>query len=204
MTEQRTTSQQKSSLIINGIHLHSKVDPQKEAEIFCDKYEKEIYSNEQHIILGLGGGFHLNELIKRLYKAERKINITVIEPNIEMIQNYRQDFSQFAETPGLEFFSEPHDDLYLNKKFINTLCQKPAILIHKASYEANKNFFYNFLTYKAENNLAKYLANIDMELLTQLTTLSNSISFTDENIEKMSKSKNNHFEAVFWNLFQKI
>ncbi len=206
MTEQKTTSlsQKQSSLVINGIHLHSEVDPYKEAEIFCNKYEKEIFSNDVHIILGLGVGYHLNELIKRLYKAEKKINILVIEPNKDMIANYQDDYSQFAEIPGIQFYSDKPDELYENESFINVLYKKPAILIHQNSYEANKEYFYSFLTYKASDNLADFRKNIDPELSLALKSFNSSTVWNQEDIEMMTKRPSYQFESVFWSLFKKI
>lgn len=207
MTDSKITSHHKKqnpSLMINGIHLHSKVDPLKEAEIFCEKYENEIYGNSQHIILGLGLGYHLNELIKRLFKAEIAINITVLEPNAEIIENYREEFPHFAEIPGLNFYTSNPEDLFLDDDFINKLYNKPAILVHKSSYDANKEYFYAFLTYRPNKNMSAYKNHISHNLQVLSPSFQGSNTWGEEEIKEITSTSQYNLETVFWTIYSRI
>ena len=57
--------------------LHSKYDPLKEVNIWCDKEADDIKEDEEIIVIGLGAGYHIQELANR-YPTHK---ITVIEFN---------------------------------------------------------------------------------------------------------------------------
>jgi hypothetical protein len=66
--------------VINDVHLHSSYDPIKEASAFIDKVIKQpLQSN--YLILGLGFGYHIKELVSRLNQSNIKPNLVIIEPN---------------------------------------------------------------------------------------------------------------------------
>ena len=80
--------------------LHSKYDPIQEATRFIDTCLSRESSN--YILIGLGLGYHLNELLKKLSSNAR---IIVIEknPSLARLAFTHSDFSSVINHPGISF-----------------------------------------------------------------------------------------------------
>ena len=68
-----------NTIKVNGIYLHSKYDPIKEAISFVNANIEEDQNTSGYLVLGLGLGYHVAELANRTNKQ-----ITVLEPNKEL------------------------------------------------------------------------------------------------------------------------
>ena len=76
--------------VINGVHLHSAYNPQKEATHFYEKYKDQINANSPILILGLGFGYHIEALFEYLENKQKPENIWVLEPSIETVEKYKK------------------------------------------------------------------------------------------------------------------
>ena len=50
--------------VVNSTLIHSAIDPFKEAKTFIDQEWERLKDNNSLIVFGLGGGFHIAELLK--------------------------------------------------------------------------------------------------------------------------------------------
>ncbi len=144
--------------VVNGIHLHSIYNPLKEAENLFEENKNLIEQNNQFLVLGLGFGYHVLELIKRLEeKYGNNYRILVIEPIEQLIEGSKENL-QSCE--NLEIITgNDIEELYNDRKIINFLVQKPALLAHPASFNLSKDFFTSLLKFKSDNTIdkARYL-----------------------------------------------
>jgi hypothetical protein len=68
------TREENETLRVDNIFIHSKYYPSKEAEIFIDN-NKKIYTDKKAIVVyGLGLGYHIHELLKRI-RSDTKVYI---------------------------------------------------------------------------------------------------------------------------------
>jgi hypothetical protein len=85
------------TLYINGIYLHSKYSPRKEAEKFISANEK-LYKNKDIILVyGLGFGYHIRELLKRakpgcqIYIFDADEEVVRISDQLGMLDEIKND-----------------------------------------------------------------------------------------------------------------
>ena len=74
--------------VIKGIHLHSIYNPIKEAEAFAQGYEDTIKAKNKILILGLGFGYHIEEVAKLLNQYHEKYEVIVLEPNSKLVEEF--------------------------------------------------------------------------------------------------------------------
>ena len=84
--------------------LHSKYDPKQEAAQFIDS----IYSDESsnYILIGLGLGYHLNDLHKRVSSQDRII-IFEKNPTLVRLAFSQNNFSEALSNPGVSIHINP-------------------------------------------------------------------------------------------------
>lgn len=169
--------------VINGIHLHSIYDPQKEALNFVENNSNAIASKSNFIILGLGFGYHIQALINHLDAIGTKnYSIVVIEQNTQLTQDFinLRDFS----SSKVSIYNPTNINLLFEDfNFIAFLKTKPSILKHNLSFEINESFYKEILTYKAPNTFNKfshlltdeakdlYFSNLEESLETRLNII---------------------------------
>lgn len=68
--------------LVDGKLLHSSVDPVREAKQFVDSLWSRIQNSQSLIVFGLGGGYHISELLSR-----KEFNIVVVELCHDVIQH---------------------------------------------------------------------------------------------------------------------
>jgi hypothetical protein len=71
--------------ILNGLLLHSSVDPAREAASFVNQEWPRIKDVQSLIVFGLGGGFHIEELLRR-----KKFDIIVVEAEKSLAQAMKE------------------------------------------------------------------------------------------------------------------
>lgn len=140
--------------VINGVYLHSMYNPQKEAQAFAEKHEATLKKKNKIIILGLGFGYHVEEVAKELNK-QGEYKILVIEPNADLVKLFQATRPFLDSNIEIMSFNEAKD-YYLNEDFTNFLRQKPGIIKLDTSFNINRSFFKEFLTFKANSNLGEY------------------------------------------------
>lgn len=192
-----------NELIIDGIHMHSSINPEKEALFFCERYDNEIQNNTSFLVFGVGAGYHLKALVKKLQDLNKSIDIIVLDPKDDLIDSFLEKNIDFSKTKGLRFVSESIENIYSHQGFCEFLIKKPSILIHQPSFQISKDFYQRFLKYRPSKNLVSHKNNIDNELVEHF----NSLKF-DEYIDiKSYESKNQkeyNIESVIMTLLQRI
>jgi hypothetical protein len=158
--------------VVKGIHLHSVYNPAKEAEAFAEKYVDTIKTNNHVLVLGLGFGYHIDQIEKILSENHEHFNILVLEPNKEIAEGFKT-FRAFKNTHITIINHDQVETLFESSEFINFLRQKPAIIKHDPSFNLEKSFYTNFLKYKAPTNVSKYVSSLSDILQMYLTDFDN-------------------------------
>jgi hypothetical protein len=164
--------------ILKGIHLHSVYNPAKEAEAFAEKYKETLKANNYVLVLGLGFGYHIDQIEKILSEYHEHFNILVLEPNKEIADGFKT-FRAFKNTHITILNHNKVEPLFESSEFINFLRQKPAIIKHDPSFNLEKTFYTKFLKFKAPTDVAKYvnrLSDILQMYLTDFEDLEKPIS----------------------------
>jgi len=143
--------------VVNGIHLHSIYNPQREAETLASKFEDTIKSKSTILILGLGLGYHVHTVLSHLSKYFEEYQVAVIEPNSELVDYVTSE--NLVDQRYVEIYSSQDlDQLYANTNLIDILRSQPGIITHPPSFNINESFYRQFLSYKAPKQI-KFLRN---------------------------------------------
>lgn len=141
--------------VIRGVHLHSIYNPIKEAEAFAEGYENIIKGKNRIMVLGLGFGYHIDELAKSLESIHSDFQIIVVEPNRDIVHEF---FNQRPfESANIQVLSpKTVQGLFEDKEFVEFLRSKPAIIKHDTSFAIEKDFYVSLLKYQAPSHIDKY------------------------------------------------
>jgi hypothetical protein len=164
--------------VVKGIHLHSVYNPAKEAEAFAEKYLDTLKTNNHVLILGLGFGYHIDQIEKVLSDNHEHFNILVLEPNKKIVEGFKT-FRAFKNTHITIIDHNEVEPLFESSEFINFLRQKPAIIKHDPSFNLEKTFYTKFLKYKAPTEVSQYsnrLSDILQMYLTDFDDLERPIT----------------------------
>lgn len=170
--------------VISGIHMHSMYDPLKEASDFALSFENILLKKNNILVLGLGYGYHIAELIKKLKQTHSKYQVIVIEPNSRLVKLFKDNQ---IEQLNFKIYSMDIETLYKNKEFIHFLSQKPAIIKHDPSYHLNNIYFKKLLTYKADQQIFSYIDEIENKDIKEYLSNYSSTSF-EQIIKKLEAS----------------
>ena len=143
--------------VVGGIYLHSIYNPEKEAQAFASNYENSIKSKSHILMLGLGFGYHVEEVAKLAAKYHETFKIVVLEPNQKLVQAHNEA-GGFDDSRIEVINASRPTEVFENYEFIMFLSQKPAILRHESSFNLSKAFFKEFLTFKAPTNMNNFSA----------------------------------------------
>lgn len=141
--------------VINGVYLHSIYNPQKEAQALAENYSDLLKTKNAILILGLGFGYHVNEIASLVRKNFDQYQIIVIEPNTKLVEEFVQHSAFDDENIKIINVSKA-SRLYHNQEFVQFLMRKPCVIKHEASFSINKEFFTSFLSFKAETKISDY------------------------------------------------
>lgn len=127
------TEMGKSVASLSGRQLSSFVDPCKEAHNWVDHYKHLISGKDVIFVLGLGSGYHVDELLRGT-----KSKIVVVEQLPDLISHFEKNFN--SETKRIQFISLDES----SNEFKKILCDKgvrystltfaPAILHEQKRY----------------------------------------------------------------------
>jgi hypothetical protein len=179
--------------VINGVHLHSAYNPIKESEAIISKHDEMLNQKNAILVLGLGFGYHVDEIEFRLNRYHSKnYQIAVIEPNEKTIEDYQ---SLFPEKVLRIFCEHDLDKLYSNEDFINFLSMKPGVIPHTATFNLYTEYFKNFMSYKADNSIGSIAKNIsNTGIKKMISKYPEAISY-EEMISKIENKSGVHFES---------
>ncbi len=148
---------------IDDVYLHSMYSPAKEAEGFAKLHEETLKRKKNVIVLGLGFGYHVEEIAKILNREHDNYRILIIEPNEQLYKDFNEK-RKFEDSNIIPIHTKDPESLFLRRDFTEFLLSSPAILKHDASFMLNKEFFSNLLQYKAStdlNQLRRFSKSID-------------------------------------------
>lgn len=134
--------------VINGVHLHSIYNPEREASGLVTGQLENIKSSKNILIFGLGFGYHITQIeekMKRFHPAG--YNIFVIEPNIEIVKKW-EELAPTKLSKNVHIVS--HDtikDFYKDIELVDFMSSKPAVIPHPASFQLNMAFFKDFMSF---------------------------------------------------------
>ena len=134
--------------VINGVHLHSAYNPQKEADSLIEKYDELLKSTPNALVLGLGMGYHVMALQNKLSTYHPgNWNIFVIDPYTELYDKTMEENEINTERVRIHV-GKSISELYHDLSFVKFLVSKPAVISHAASFNLYENYFREFLTHK--------------------------------------------------------
>ncbi|MBL7665491.1 MAG: hypothetical protein JNM93_10195 [Bacteriovoracaceae bacterium] len=164
--------------VIDGVYLHSIYNPVKEAEAFVTTNMSLIDNRHQFIVLGLGFGFHVDQLIKYLVSKKVDYQIIIIEPNLELIKLFNQKRPFLNNKTVIKHLGDVNK-LYSEQTFLNYLYDKPSVLVHDVSLNLNLEMFKQFLKYKHSSYVRDYASIVHPELQKDLLKITDESSIDD-------------------------
>lgn len=121
--------------LINKTLIHSAVDPHKEASQLIDHEWDKLKDVQSIIVLGLGGGFHIAELLKR-----KNFNIFVIEAEKELISAMNARWPELMKQIDV-FADYPSGQLVRELQSAGAFTNAYAILKHPTSIRLTPLFY---------------------------------------------------------------
>lgn len=141
--------------VINGVYLHSIYNPIKEAEAFANGHEPNLKVKNRVLVLGLGFGYHIEEIAKILNKYHNEFEIVILEPNQKLVEDFI-DTRNFEDKNIKIVSKDKVKELFENWQFIEFLMKKPCIIKHDTSFILEKDFYTRFLGYQASNEILHF------------------------------------------------
>lgn len=140
--------------IVNDVPVHSLLNPVREAEVFATNFMSQLSSNPNVLILGLGFGYHVEE-IERLLKLKHKTyKICVIEGIADLA---RSCLSYKKMNPEITVFSQQNpSELFFDEYFCHFLLEKPTLVMHPVLYKLNESFYRSILSRRVNNDSATW------------------------------------------------
>lgn len=171
---------------IGETFLHSVYNPVKEANSFADAQLELIKKKPNILVLGLGFGYHIQEIInlQKLFYQNHKI--VVVEPNAKLVAAFKEQNLFQVEIFTYATVKEYFEDI----KFANYLTQKPTIIKHDPSFNTSKDFYVSFLTYRAPKTIKSFYHLLNPISKSLITDNNNTI---EEAL--MSVSEEQHIES---------
>jgi hypothetical protein len=136
--------------IVNDVPVHSLLNPVREAEVFATNFMSQLSTNPNVLILGLGFGYHVEEIERLLNLRHKDYQISVIEGISDLArscQSYRH------LNPKISVFSSPApEDLFFDEEFCKFLLKKPTLVMHPVLYKLNETYYKKILSRRAAAN----------------------------------------------------
>jgi len=145
--------------VINGVYLHSIFNPMKEAEAFGKIQAENLKYKNKALILGLGFGYHVEEIARIMSAKNNDFEIVILEPNERLVEDFigTRDF----EDKNIKIVCKQKvKELFNDWNFVQFLMDKPCIIKHDASYVLEKEFYSSFLAYQAPKDIVNYKENL--------------------------------------------
>jgi hypothetical protein len=178
--------------VVDGVYMHSMLDPTKEARSLAEQYVEEIEKNPVALIMGIGLGYHVHaifESYKSLYENNDNWELYVVEADSRNVMSYMEiQAGLYPEiSKRIKVFCSPVNELYQNPFFIEILLKKPLIIPHRPSYQKNLEYYHSVLKYKRDNRvsaIAPLLRKELRELVTSSLPMNQDFLASVESIEK--------------------
>jgi hypothetical protein len=178
--EIKTSRTEQKVPVVNGIHLHSIYNPNKEAENLINGHMMSFEGKNEVLILGLGFGYHINYAIEKLTELYgSNFKIIVIEPNLQVHQEC-MNLDLLNKKNVLVYSGFTANELYSDLDLIHFLLRKPAMIAHPASFNLYQAYFKTFLTFEAPTNMEEIVNFTETkEVKNYLHNFDSNITFED-------------------------
>jgi hypothetical protein len=189
--------------VINDVYLHSIYNPVKEAETFAKTHENNLKVKNNILILGLGFGYHVEEVAKLVNSFHQDYNIIILEPNKRLVEDFINT-RNFEDKRIKIINTDSVKELFNSWEFVQFLMTKPCIVKHDSSFIIEKDFYSKFLSYQASTDMyhIRSLANEHTkELVAEVEEVSMSSLF-DRIQSNGIQSRNDYFLMAYKNLTQ--
>lgn len=121
--------------LVNGILLHSSVNPKREAKQFIDQVWDRVSGVKNVVIFGLGGGYHINELLNR-----GKENILVIESSTQLAEAVLLKNPDLTSRVKVLSGVGP-EEIHQHPEILKVLASSYGVIYHAPSVQLNKEYY---------------------------------------------------------------
>lgn len=140
--------------VLNGKPLHSLHNPLREAEVFASNHLAQLSQRPYVLVLGLGFGYHLEEMAKILRLRHKEGRIVVVEPCKEL---FRLWSSYRPNNANVEVYCAPTaHELYNDRALCQFLLLRPVVILHGPSFEVAKSYYQDFLQKRAAASVSEW------------------------------------------------
>ncbi len=179
--------------LVNNIHIHSAYDPIKEAENLVKQSFSEFKNGDYVLVLGLGFGYHVIELIKEYERNHLKVSLFVIEPSEEMYELCIRNNPDILHYQVQILHGSHVKTFYENRDFVNFLIHRPSIFKLSSIFNLHQNFFKSLLGYKASTKMEDIQKIIEDE---ELKSYANEVNQQEDLLNYVSNLKNSNIEEL--------
>ncbi|HLE10784.1 MAG: hypothetical protein A2504_11565 [Bdellovibrionales bacterium RIFOXYD12_FULL_39_22] len=143
-----------TSATTNNIPWPSREEKQKrEAKAFVGRYLRELKAKKNILLLGLGQGYHLAELVEVMAQFHgNDFKLCVVELHKELFDNFSDEKTKNSKNISW-FIAHTADDFFSQQETIDFLIGRPAILLYPESFHQDTNYYQGILTYQASDKL---------------------------------------------------
>ncbi len=140
--------------LVDGNPLHSLHNPRREAEVWANNHLAQIQRSPAVLVLGLGFGYHLEELAKILRLKHKNYRLHAVEALPEVARLWA---SYRTNEAGIHVHtSATAAALWEDEVLCRLLLEKPAVIIHRPSWETDTTFYRAFLAKRAPRALEEW------------------------------------------------
>ena len=191
--------------VVDGVHLHSAYDPEKEANNFLDANKEKIGNKKHVLILGLGFAYHVSAVYEYLKSNYKEFKIVVVEPNSNTTLSCVEN-ELIGPMDNITIYSgKKIENLYNEEDFISFLLNKPALIQHAPSFNMYREYFQSLLTYQASQKVIDVFNGIEND---NIKTMFSELEEGDELYNKLSSLNFDDFKDkrkfFFWNSLQSV
>lgn len=193
-------------LVINGIEMHSRFNPIQEAYEYALKHGHQLRDNENILMLGLGLGYHVQQIEFKMREFHNSPQIFVVEPSRD-VAKLAINSHIVPQNHTTVFSGKNIERYYQNKKFIDFLSKKPIILTHQPSLDLESHFFKKFLSYTAPSYIGAMRNILDEDVTGFFDHFNPNATFTQclDDMDNQQITSQDDFKILaFRELFNQI
>jgi hypothetical protein len=153
-----------ANLFVRGVEMHSRFNPVQEAYEQAVELRDKLKKSRQVLILGIGLGYHVQQIEFKMREFHQTPEIVVIEPN-EEVALYAQNSHIIPQKFVRVLCGDQVENYYRDRRFVNFLQNKPLIIPHRPTLDLEQSFFKKFLKYEASKKLSKVISVLDTRLV---------------------------------------
>ncbi len=140
--------------VVDGVHLHSIYDPQKEAENLLVANSELLKKKSNVLVLGLGMGHHVEKIANFLQTHHRTYNLVVLEPNSKTVEAYEE--IKAGTKASFTIKGTDVDQLFTDRDFTLFLASRPGVITHPPSFNLYQKEFKGVLSYRFVDDFSHF------------------------------------------------